>query len=161
MGHLPTGFEAAVHRCRTTSNHNWLPCMVGPPFYASFSKRGGGRAPESRKPLPQNSFRGLQGHASTKPPGRSGSPPSSLSPGRQAGTILLEFCRVRDRQSDWRRHFEGQTVPQLHQNMIQMLQNTKKLADSQQPSPSDTSSIEFYISHRFQALSDPAIASSR
>jgi hypothetical protein len=88
MGHLPAGFGAAVHRCCTPSHHNWLPCMVGPTFRAIFSKRSGGRAPESRKPLPQNRFWGLQGHANTKPPGRSGITPLPFHmDGRQA-----RFC---------------------------------------------------------------------
>jgi hypothetical protein len=160
MGHLPTGLKAAVHCCCTPSHHSWRPCMVGPPFHAMFSRRSGGRALESRKPLPQNRFRGLQGHANTKPPGRSGGPPSSLSHGRQASQILLEVCRVRNRWSDWGRHFEGQTFSQLHQNMPQTLLSARAPAELQQPSPSYTYCIRSCIPCRLLVLLGPAMGSS-
>jgi hypothetical protein len=47
-------------------------------------------------------------------------PPSLSSHGRQAGTILLEVCRVRDRKGHKGGHLEGQTVSQLHQSTSQM-----------------------------------------
>ncbi len=47
VGCLPTGFEASVHYRCTPSHHNWLPCLVGPPFYAIFFKKGLGTS--SRK----------------------------------------------------------------------------------------------------------------
>ncbi len=161
MGHLPTGFEAALHRCRAPGHHNWLPCMVGPPFNAIFLKGAGGRAPKSRKPLSQNPLPGLQGYTSTKPPGRSGRPPSVSPHGRQAGMILLEVCRVRDRQGNQGRYFEGQTVSQLHQNTLQTPQNTQKPANSQQPTPSYTPCGRPSTPCRLPALLGQAMGSSR
>jgi hypothetical protein len=76
------------------------PAWWAPPFYAILLKRGGGRAPESQKLLFKNRLWGLQDHNSTKPTGRSGRPPLVPPHGWQAGTILLEVCRVRDRQGD-------------------------------------------------------------
>ncbi len=76
IGRLPSSFKTALHCCCTPSHHEWLPCLVGPTFYAIFPKRSGGSVSENRKPLPQNCLWGLQSHAITKPPGRSGRCPS-------------------------------------------------------------------------------------
>jgi hypothetical protein len=49
-----------------------------------------------------------------------GIPPLPLHmDGRQA-RFFIEVGRVWDRQGDWGRHLEGQTVSQLHQNTLPM-----------------------------------------
>jgi hypothetical protein len=144
----------------TPSHRNWLPCLVGPPFYAIFLKRGGGRAPEGRKLLPQNRLWRLQGHASTKPPGRIGRPPSIASHGWQTGLILLEVCRVRHSLCYWGGHLEGQTVSQLHQSTSQMPQNAQKPAEPQQLSPPHTSCVRSCAPRFLPALLGPAMGPS-
>jgi hypothetical protein len=79
--------------------------------------------------------------------------------GRQASTISLEVCRVRDRQGGWGGHFEGQTVSQLHQNTLQTPQNTQKPADCQQHAPPYTSCGRSSTPCPLSALLGPAIGS--
>jgi hypothetical protein len=117
--------------------------LVGPPFYATFLKTGGGRATEGQKPLPQNRLWCLQGHASTKPPGRSWRPPSVSSHGRQAGPFLLEVCRVRHRPCYWGGHLRGQTVSQLHQSTSQTPPRTPR--NRQSPSNSRPPNLHHQI----------------
>jgi hypothetical protein len=55
------GSEAPLHRHNPPSYHDWLPCLVGPPYDIIVMKRIGGKAAEGQKLLLENSIWGLQG----------------------------------------------------------------------------------------------------